>query len=67
VYVRFQTGFDLRDFLTKRCAEALEEQNNGSNPDALIFPNQYGKVWDASALRKSVWGPAAYELGWKMK
>jgi hypothetical protein len=64
---KIATGFDVRDFLAKRSAAALEEQQNGTNPDALIFPNQYGQVWDASALRKSVWGPAASELGWKMK
>lgn len=64
---KIATGFDLRDFLTKRCAEALEEQGRESNSDALIFPNYVGQVWDASALRKSVWSPAADELGWKMK
>ena len=64
---KIATGFDVRDFLTKRCAEAIVEQKNGTNPDALIFPNPVGEVWDASALRKSVWGPAAGELGWKMK
>lgn len=64
---KIATGFDVRDFLAKRCVEALEEQMNGTNPDALIFPNRDGEVWDASALRKSVWGPAASELGWKMK
>lgn len=61
------TGFDVREFLAKRSIDALVEQNIGSNPDALIFPNNDGGVWDASALRKSVWGPAAIDLGWKMK
>lgn len=60
-------GFDVRDFLAKRSIDAVAEQKNGSNPDALIFPNNHGGIWDASALRKSVWGPAASDLGWKMK
>ncbi|HUX65544.1 MAG TPA: hypothetical protein VMV42_00215, partial [archaeon] len=64
---KIATHFDVRDFLTKRCAEALAEQVSGTNPDALIFPNPYGQAWDASALRKSVWGPGAEQLGWKMK
>jgi hypothetical protein len=64
---KIATGFNLRDFLTERSAQALVEQKGGTNSDALIFPNQYGQVWEASALRKSVWGPAASELGWKMK
>lgn len=64
---KIATGFDVQGFLTKRCADALEEQKNGTNPDALIFPNPDGHVWDASALRKRVWGPAASQLGWKMK
>jgi hypothetical protein len=61
------TGFDLRQFLATCSIAALAEQKNGSNPDALIFPNSNGKVWEASSLRKSVWGPAAEDLGWKMK
>lgn len=64
---KIASGFDVREFLTKRCADALEEQKDGTNPDALIFPNPDGQVWDASALRKCVWGPAAREMGWKMR
>ena len=64
---KIATHFDVRVFLMQRCGQALDEQKKGTNPDALIFPNPRGAVWDASALRKRVWGPAADELGWKMK
>jgi hypothetical protein len=49
---KIATKIDVRDFLTKRCAAALVEQGNGTNPDALIFPNPYGQVWDASVHRR---------------
>lgn len=64
---KISTGFDVRAFLAKRCEDALKEQINGTNPDALIFPNRDGEVWADSSLRKTVWAPAACELGWKMK
>ena len=58
---------DLAKHHLRDQAKSLDEQKNGINADALIFPNYDGEVWDASALRISVWGPAASELGWEMK
>lgn len=60
------TGFDVRAFLSTRCTEALKEQINGDNPNALIFPDPDGNVWADYSLRKMVWAPAAVALGWRM-
>ena len=62
-----KSGFDLRGWLTLRCAAALAEQAAGTNPRALLFPTKTGRVWDDSNLREDVWLGAANDLGWRME
>ena len=63
---KIATGFDVRCFLNQRCQDALQEQADGTNDLALIFPTTDGNVWRDDSLRKIVWSPAAVALGWKM-
>ena len=62
-----QTGFDVFSWLESRCEEALEEQSNGTNPLALIFPNSKGGVLDLDSFRQRKLNPAADALGWRME
>ena len=63
---KIKTGYNVREFLEKRCAEALEEQKEGKNPLALIFPNSHGEVIKYGTLATEIISPAVEALGWKM-
>jgi len=60
------TGFDLLNWLKKRCKEALEEQREGTNPLALIFPNPSGEIFEPEKVHQKVIRPATDVLGWRM-
>jgi len=62
-----ETGFDVQAWLTRRCAEALQEQAAGTNPLALIFPNSKGGVLDIGNVGSRICGRAADDLGWRMQ
>lgn len=63
---RIASGFDLRNWLKRRSEEALLEQEQGSNPLALIFPNSKGRVINLNSFNSRVVRRASDELGWKM-
>jgi hypothetical protein len=60
------TGFDLLSWLHQRSKAALEEQRNGSNPLALIFPNNSGGIFKPEKVHQQVIRPATDVLGWRM-
>ncbi|MDI1288779.1 MAG: hypothetical protein PSX37_02355 [bacterium] len=60
-------GFSIRDWLQDRVDEALGGYAGGGNPNALLFPNAAGNLYDENSLRNRVWGPASDELGWRME
>ena len=62
-----ETGFDLRGWLSKRCAEALQEQDAGTNPLALIFPNKNMTYIKLASFTPTYMNPVAEELGWRMQ
>jgi hypothetical protein len=62
-----ETGFNLRDWLLKRCAEALQEQDAGTNPLALIFPNKNMTYIKLASFTPTYMNPVAEELGWRMQ
>lgn len=61
------TGFDVQQWLTQRCLQALKEQEEGKNPLALIFPNAHGGIFDVNNLGSRIVRRAADYLGWRMK
>jgi hypothetical protein len=60
------TGFDLREWLRIRCAQALQEQDRGLNPLALIFPTQKGDIYSPESINSVVIRPSTDALGWRM-
>ncbi len=60
------TGFDLLSWLHQRSKAALEEQRNGSNPLALIFPDNSGGIFKPEKVHQQVIRPATDALGWRM-
>jgi hypothetical protein len=60
------SGFDIYEWLRVRSAEALQEQAQGKNPLALIFPNSKGNVWNPNYFNSNVMRPALDSLNWKM-
>ena len=60
------TGFDVFDWMTRRSLAALEEQSQGKNDLALLFPNRFGKVQKLHSFTQVVMHPASEALGWKM-
>jgi hypothetical protein len=62
-----ETRFDVRKWLTERCAQALQEQAQGINPLALIFPTSKGGLLNLSNIDSRVCGRAADALGWRMQ
>lgn len=56
-----RTSFDLRGWLTERCAQALTE---AWNPRALLFPTMYGDWWDESRFSKKVVVTDTQAMGW---
>jgi hypothetical protein len=62
---RVPTGFDIREWLRRRCLQALDEQLNGKNANALIFPTPVDRgYWWQSNLYDHVLRPANADLGW---
>jgi len=60
------TGFNLQEWLTVRSQQALEEQAQGTNPLALLFPNSKGNTLSLNNFSKRVLRPAFLELDWRM-
>jgi len=60
------TGFNLREWLVTRSAEALAEQVAGKNPLALLFPNKNFDPLKINSLSYSHLRKVSGELGWKM-
>lgn len=60
---KIASGFDLRAWLAKRHAEALDEQARGQNPLALLFPNSRGGVLSDSNFRQRVMNPSLSSIG----
>jgi hypothetical protein len=63
---KIATGFNVRAWLEQRCSDALLEQQAGTNPLALIFPNSSGGVLDVNNFGTRVTGRAADKLSWRM-
>jgi hypothetical protein len=61
------TGFDLKAWLEVRCKEALEEQEQGKNPLALLFPNKLYNPIRLNSFNQTAIRPVSDQLGWKMK
>lgn len=59
-------GFSLIEWLPGRIEDALDEQAQGRNPKALIFPSLNGGVFGEQNLRNRVRPPVAKDLGWEM-
>ena len=60
------TGFDGYKWMVTRSAEALQEQLEGKNPLALLFPNRFGAVQKLHSFTDVVIHPVSENLGWKM-
>ena len=58
------TGYLLHEELLARCAQAREEQANGTNPEALLFPTEGGDLFFHTAFSNDYFKPAALEAGW---
>jgi hypothetical protein len=58
------TEFDVRTWLRLRVPAALEEQQAGTNPLALIFPNGLGAWWGHGHLSETVLEPSWTDLKW---
>jgi hypothetical protein len=59
-------GFNLQEWLRMRSKQALEEQAQGTNPLALLFPNSKGNTLSLNNFSKRVLRPAFLELDWRM-
>ena len=60
------TGFDVYEWLRHRSKEALEEQAAGSNPLALIFPDDEGNPINLNEFSGNELTRTFESLGWKM-
>jgi len=60
------TNFDVFSWLKERCEKALEEQTEGTNPLALIFPGPQGRVINLNSFSSEKMRPALDALGMKM-
>ena len=60
------TGFDVRKWLRLRIKEALKEQATGTNPLALIFPDDKGKPINLNHFSGNELTDTFEALGWKM-
>lgn len=60
------TGFDVLKWLQERCKEALLEQKQGTNPDALIFPNSHGEAFTYNAFYSVYLRKTYANLDWFM-
>jgi integrase len=58
------TGYPLRAELEKRCKQALEEQAEGLNTEALLFPAKQGGMHHHSSFMSDYFRPAAIAAGW---
>lgn len=58
------TGFPQLAELRMRCAAALEEQEAGINPEALLFPAVRGGMCHHSAFMSDLFTPAAVAADW---
>lgn len=61
-----ETNFDVLGWLAKRSKDSLQEQLQGTNPLALIFPNARGEVIKLNSFNSDKMRPALEALGWKM-
>jgi hypothetical protein len=61
------TGYGLRDALRNRVAAALEEQQAGTNPEALLFPAHKGGMLWYSAFNSDHLLPAMEAAGWPVE
>ncbi|SEQ74980.1 hypothetical protein SAMN05421756_105284 [Microlunatus flavus] len=58
------SGYPLYDALINRADEALQEQRDGTNPNALMFPAPRGGYWNASNFLDRRFDVAAEIAGW---
>jgi hypothetical protein len=63
---KIATGFNLQEWLKVRSHQALEEQELGRNPLALIFPNSQGNSLSLNNFSKRVLRPSFLALEWRM-
>lgn len=59
-------GFDILEWLERRSSEALEEQANGKNSLALLFPNSKGGILALGNFSRRKIRVATDSLGWRM-
>jgi len=61
-----ESSFDIWAWLKGRSQEALKEQEAGTNPLSLIFPDANGNVMALGAFNEDRMRKALDSLGWKM-
>jgi len=58
------TGYRLHEALLARREQALAEQAEGTNEQALLFPTETGKMFFYTAFSNDYFKPAAIAAGW---
>jgi integrase len=58
------TGYPIRKELKKRRKQALREQAEGINPEALMFPAERGGMVHHTSFMTKSFAPAAIAAGW---
>jgi len=61
------TGYPLRAKLAKRIGEALKEQADGTNPEALLFPAEGGGLHWYTSFSSDLLHPAMDRAGWPLE
>ncbi|HTR95064.1 MAG TPA: tyrosine-type recombinase/integrase [Trebonia sp.] len=58
-------GYPLADLVAARVEQAQAEQDNGANPEGLLFPAPSGRHWRSSNFNRRVPQPAYLQAGWR--
>ena len=61
------TGYKLVKALKARCAEAIAEQEAGTNDEALLFPTEQGLLHHHTDFHADVFVKAAVAAGWPVQ